>query len=302
MVSRGLIPSREKAREKIISGCVSVNGAAVTKPGTMIAEDAVIEVSGDGDDFVGRGGRKLEKLLSLYKPSLQGLRCLDVGASTGGFTEAMLRRGASVVYSVDVGTDQLADSLRTDSRVVVMEQTDIRTVTQEQIGGPVDFAGIDVSFISLTMILPYVAALLAPGAEIGCLIKPQFEAGRSNVGKRGVVKDPKVHTEVLTRVLAAAQAVGLQAVQLTDSPIRGQNGNIEYLLYARYLPDMPAGEAVAGIAGADATEAVSTEAEHAGAGAAETKPAEQAHRTKTEPTAAVDAERTVYEAFLHHRQ
>ena len=257
MVSRGLTPSREKAREKILSGNVSVNGEVLTKPGTMIPENAEIAVSGDGDDFVGRGGRKLEKLLALYKPSLQGLRCLDVGASTGGFTEAMLRRGASVVYAVDVGTGQLAESLRGDSRVVVMEQTDIRTVTPEQIGGTVDFAGIDVSFISLTLILPYVAALLTPGAEIGCLIKPQFEAGRGNVGKKGVVKDPKVHAEVLMRVLTAAQAVGLQAVQLTDSPIRGQNGNIEYLLYARY---------------------------------------------KTEPTSAVDAERTVNEAFLHYRQ
>lgn len=263
VVSRGLTPSREKAREKIISGSVSVNGAVQTKPGTMIPEDAEIAVSGDGDDFVGRGGRKLEKLLALYKPSLQGLRCLDVGASTGGFTEAMLRRGASTVYAVDVGTDQLAESLRADSRVVAMEQTDIRTVTPEQIGGTVDFAGIDVSFISLTMILPYVATLLTPGAEIGCLIKPQFEAGRSNVGKKGVVKDPKVHAEVLTRVLTAAQAVGLQAVQLTDSPIRGQNGNIEYLLYARYEPEASARASI---------------------------------------PAAVDAERTVYEAFLHHRQ
>jgi len=282
MVSRGLTPSREKAREKILSGNVSVNGTAVTKPGTMIAVDAEITVSGSGDDFVGRGGRKLEKLLALYKPSLQGLRCLDVGASTGGFTEAMLRRGASVVYAVDVGTDQLAESLRTDPRVVAMEQTDIRTVTQEQLAGAVDFAGIDVSFISLTRILPCVAALLKPGAEIGCLIKPQFEAGRSNVGKKGVVKDPKVHAEVLTRVLLAAQAVGLQAMQLTDSPICGQNGNIEYLLYARFEPE------------ASADESASRSTENA--------PAEGDHFPKSETTAAVDAERTVYEAFLHHRQ
>ena len=286
MVNRGLTPSREKAREKIISGSVSVNGAEVTKPGTMIAEDAEIVVTTDGNDFVGRGGRKLEKLLALYKPSLQGLRCLDVGASTGGFTEAMLRRGASTVYSVDVGTDQLAESLRKDPRVVVMEQTDIRTVTQEQSWGPVDFAGIDVSFISLTMILPCVAALLKPDAEIGCLIKPQFEAGRSNVGKKGVVKDPKVHREVLTRVLIAAQAVGLQAVQLTDSPIRGQNGNIEYLLYARYKPEESAREPVSEVRTADPTAA---------------DPSEENSVPKAE-AAAVDVERTVYEAFLHHRQ
>ena len=264
MVSRGLTPSREKAREKIISGSVSVNGETVTKPGTMIPEDAEIVITGGDGDFVGRGGRKLEKLLAAYKPSLEGLRCIDVGASTGGFTEAMLRRGAATVYSVDVGTGQLAETLRKDPRVVVMEQTDIRTVTAEQLGGTVDFAGIDVSFISLTLILPCVAALLAPGAEIGCLIKPQFEAGRSHVGKRGVVKDPKVHVEVLRRVLLAAQAVGLYALQLTDSPICGQNGNIEYLLYARFAPD---------------------EAE-----------------APAEGSASVDAERTVHEAFLHHRQ
>lgn len=261
MVSREMTASREKAREKIQSGLVSVDGVTQTKPGTMIAEDAVITVAEDGEDFVGRGGRKMEKLLSLYKPSLDGLRCIDVGASTGGFTEAMLRRGAERVFSVDVGTDQLADSLRSDPRVVVMEQTDIRTVTAEGLGGPVDFAGIDVSFISLTLILPCVAALLRPGAEIGCLIKPQFEAGRNNVGKRGVVKDPKMHIEVLTRILAAAQAVGLQALALTDSPIRGQNGNIEYLLYARYAPE----------------EALVTSPD-------------------------VNAERTVHEAFLYHRQ
>jgi hemolysin TlyA family protein len=269
MVSRGLTPSREKAREKIRNGHVSVNGVTVTKPGTMIAEDAVIELSGDDGDFVGRGGRKLEKLLSLYKPSLEGLRCIDVGASTGGFTEAMLRRGASVVYAVDVGTDQLAQSLREDPRVVVMEQTDIRTVAAEDIGGTVDFAGIDVSFISLTMILPYVAALLTPGAETGFLIKPQFEAGRSHVGKRGVVKDPKVHTEVLNRVLQAARAVGFEPVQLTDSPIRGQNGNVEYLMYARFDPE----RALTG------------------------SPEDPA-----EPVTAIDAERTVHEAFLHHRE
>jgi len=259
MVTRGMTVSREKAREKIISGCVSVNGAPVTKPGTMILPDADITVTSEGEDFVGRGGNKLEKLLSLYKPSLTGLRCLDVGASTGGFTEAMLRRGASVVYAVDVGTGQLAETLRADSRVVSMEQTDIRTVTPEQIDGPVDFAGIDVSFISLTLILPYVAALMKPEGEIGCLIKPQFEAGRAHVGKHGVVKDPKVHAEVLNSVLAAAQAVGFQPAALTDSPIRGQTGNIEYLLYARYTQETAAGTAV-------------------------------------------DAERTVHEAFLHHRQ
>ncbi|MBO4653780.1 MAG: TlyA family RNA methyltransferase [Lachnospiraceae bacterium] len=286
MLNRGMTASREKAREKIISGNVSVNGAVVTKPGTMIPEDAEIVLTGDDGDFVGRGGRKLEKLLALYKPSLDGLRCIDVGASTGGFTEAMLRRGAAKVYAVDVGTDQLAASLRADERVVVMEQTDIRTVTAEQLGGTVDFAGIDVSFISLTMILPCVANLLTPGAEIGCLIKPQFEAGRSHVGKRGVVKDPKVHAEVLKRVLETAQVVGLRALQLTDSPIRGQNGNIEYLLYAVYEPEEMT-------SGADAAANAETPED----------PLTQAvvpEQRKSYVTA-VDAERTVHEAFLHHR-
>ncbi|MBR7021547.1 MAG: TlyA family RNA methyltransferase [Lachnospiraceae bacterium] len=286
MVNRGMTASREKAREKIISGNVSVNGAVVSKPGTMIPDDAEIAVTGDDGDFVGRGGRKLEKLLSLYKPSLEGLRCIDVGASTGGFTEAMLRRGASKVYAVDVGTDQLADTLRADPRVVVMEHTDIRTVTADQIGGTVDFAGIDVSFISLTMIMPCVANLLTPGAEIGCLIKPQFEAGRSHVGKKGVVKDPKVHAEVLRRVLEAAQAVGLHAMQLTDSPIRGQNGNIEYLLYAVYEPETESA-APDTAANAELPEA--------------SQPSKRLAEQRRNHITAIDAERTVHEAFLHHR-
>ena len=237
MVNRALTASREKARARILAGEVAVNGVTVTKPGTMIDDSAEIVLRGAGDPFVGRGGLKLEKLLAEYKPSLAGLTCLDVGASTGGFTDAMLSRGASKVYAVDVGTGQLAESLRRDPRVVSMEKTDIRTVTREMLGGCVDFAGIDVSFISLTKILGPVAALLAPGAEVGCLIKPQFEAGREHVGKHGIVKSADVHTEVLTRVAACAGAVGLAVRELTWSPVRGGSGNIEYLMFASYTPE-----------------------------------------------------------------
>lgn len=237
LVNRSLAPSREKARARILAGEVLVNDVAVTKPGAMIEENAAITLTGTGPAFVGRGGDKLERLLAECKPSLTGLRCIDIGASTGGFTDAMLMRGASAVYAVDVGTDQLAQKLREDSRVVSMERTDIRTVTAAMLGGPVDFAGIDVSFISLRKILPSVAALLAPGAEVGCLIKPQFEAGIGRVGKHGVVKDATVHAEVLCEVIAAAQAAGLQPIRLMHSPIRGQSGNIEYLMYARFAPE-----------------------------------------------------------------
>ncbi|MBQ6659946.1 MAG: TlyA family RNA methyltransferase [Lachnospiraceae bacterium] len=236
LVDRGLCATREKARDRILAGEVLVGGVPVTKPGAMIAEDADIEISGDGPQYVGRGGLKLDKLLEECKPSLKGLRCLDVGASTGGFTDAMLRRGARCVWAVDVGTDQLVQSLREDPRVISLEKTDIRTVTREMLGGLAEFAGIDVSFISLTKILPAVAGLLAEGAEIGCLIKPQFEAGRANVGKHGIVKDPKVHAEVLKSVLAAASAAGFVKKKVTFSPITGGSGNIEYLMYAAYEP------------------------------------------------------------------
>ncbi len=236
MMNRGLCPSREKARNRILAGEVSVNGSPVTKPGTMIDETADIELTGEGLPFVGRGGLKLEKLLTNYRPDLTGLRCLDVGASTGGFTDAMLKRGAAIVYAVDVGTDQLADELRTDPRVVSLEQTDIRTVTADRLGGTVDFVSIDVSFVSLEKIIPAVSLLMHEGSELGVLIKPQFEAGRSGVGKHGVVRDKAVHREVLTRILGMTRQVGFRPEALEYSPICGQSGNIEYLLYAVFGP------------------------------------------------------------------
>ena len=262
MTARSLASSREKARARILAGEVVVDGVPAAKPGLMIDENAEITLLGEGERFVGRGGEKLEKLLAEKKPVLTGLRCLDVGASTGGFTDAMLKRGAEIVYAVDVGTGQLAEELRSDRRVVNLEKTDIRTVTPEMLGGAVDFAGIDVSFISLSKILPQVALLVRPGGELGCLIKPQFEAGRERVGKHGVVRDPDVHVSVLCAVLAAAAAAGFAARELTYSPIRGGSGNIEYLLYA-----------------VRTEEGVLAEMPDAGL-----------------------AERTVHEAFLYHRQ
>ena len=237
MVNRSLAATREKARARILAGEVLVDGAAVTKPGAMIPEDAQITLTGEGERFVGRGGRKLEKILAEYRPSLEGRVCIDVGASTGGFTDCMLQRGAAKVFAVDVGTDQLAESLRKDPRVVNLEKTDIRTLTQEKLGGAAGFAGIDVSFISLAKVLPAVAALLAPGAELGCLVKPQFEVGRENIGKHGIaVRDERVHREMLLRVIACARAAGFDVRGLSYSPIRGGSGNLEYLLYAAYEP------------------------------------------------------------------
>ena len=231
LVQRGLAPSREKAKALIMTGEVFVNGQREDKPGTAFPDGSEIEVRAARPfPYVSRGGLKLEKAISEFGIVLEGCKCMDVGASTGGFTDVMLQNGAASVCAIDVGYGQLAWKLREDPRVTVMEKTNIRYVTPEDIPVRPSFVSIDVSFISLTKVLPPVHRLLADGAQIVCLIKPQFEAGREQVGKKGVVRDPAVHREVITSVIDFAREEGLFPAQLTWSPIRGPEGNIEYLL------------------------------------------------------------------------
>jgi len=227
LVQRGLVPSRERAQEAIAAGLVLVDGRPAAKPALKTTDDTQIQVTGDPIGYVGRGGLKLEGALDRFAISPAGLVCMDVGASTGGFTDCMLRRGARLVYAVDVGRDQLHADLRRDPRVVVMEGTDIRTVTA--LPEAPALASIDVSFISLTLVLPAVARLLAPGALIVALIKPQFEVGPGHVGKKGIVKDPRQHRSAVDRVLSAAQALGLRCGEVMDSPVLGTEGNKEFL-------------------------------------------------------------------------
>ncbi|MCD7709146.1 MAG: TlyA family RNA methyltransferase [Clostridiales bacterium] len=229
LVSRGLAPSREQARAMIMEGKVFVKEVREDKPGAQFPEDCEIEVRGEEPRYVSRGGKKLEKAMTAWDISLAGKTCMDVGASTGGFTDCMLQHGAAKVYAVDVGYGQFAWKLRQDQRVVVMEKTNIRYVTPDDIGEPIDFASIDVSFISLTKVLPAVRALLIGGGEAVCLIKPQFEAGRENVGKHGVVRDAKIHAQVIESVLEFASANGFYIEGIDFSPIKGPEGNIEYL-------------------------------------------------------------------------
>ncbi|MDF2512697.1 MAG: yqxC [Herbinix sp.] len=233
LVNRNLAESREKAKAIIMSGNVFVDGQREDKAGSTFAEAVNIEVKGNPLKYVSRGGLKLEKAIAAYGIQLEGKLCMDVGSSTGGFTDCMLQNGAIKVYSVDVGTNQLAWKLRQDERVVSMEKTNIRYLTTEQIGEEVSFASIDVSFISLTKVLQPVRDLLAPEGEVVALIKPQFEAGREKVGKKGVVRDQKVHVEVIERVCEYAASIGFECLELNFSPIKGPEGNIEYLLYLR---------------------------------------------------------------------
>jgi len=229
---RGLSSSREKASSQVMSGIVYINGVKVDKPGTKVPADSEIEIRGTAMPYVSRGGLKLEKALLEFRLELTGKVALDIGASTGGFTDCMLQHGAIKVFSIDVGYGQLAWSLRTDSRVVCMERTNIRYVTPEALGEKADFASIDVSFISLTKVLPSVKQLLRPEGEVVCLIKPQFEAGRDKVGKKGVVRDKAVHMEVIERIITFAENdMDLSVLGLSFSPIKGPEGNIEYLLY-----------------------------------------------------------------------
>lgn len=228
---RGFFESREKARASIMSGIIFVNGQRVDKPGSTVPDDADIEIRGNTLQYVSRGGLKLEKAVEVFDISLDGVIAADIGASTGGFTDCMLQNGASKVYAVDVGYGQLAWKLRIDDRVVVMERTNIRNVTTEHITEQLDFASIDVSFISLKLVLPVVKMLLKPGGKAVALVKPQFEAGREKVGKKGVVRDPEVHLEVIEAFLGHAKTAGLSVLSLSYSPIKGPEGNIEFLAY-----------------------------------------------------------------------
>ncbi|MBQ9277208.1 MAG: TlyA family RNA methyltransferase [Lachnospiraceae bacterium] len=231
LVQKGLAASREKAKAIIMSGIVYVDGEKEDKAGTTFPENAVIEVKGSTLKYVSRGGLKLEKAMANFDIELDGKVCMDVGSSTGGFTDCMLQNGAVKVYSVDVGHGQLDWKLRNDERVVCMEKTNIRYVKPTDIEDVLDFASIDVSFISLTKVLLPVKELLKEDGCIVCLIKPQFEAGREKVGKKGVVRDKKVHYEVIDMVINYADSIELHPLMLDFSPVKGPEGNIEYLLY-----------------------------------------------------------------------
>ncbi|MFT4105288.1 MAG: TlyA family RNA methyltransferase [Lacrimispora sp.] len=233
LVKNGLAESREKAKAIIMAGIVYVDGEKEDKAGTSFEETAAVEVRGSTLKYVSRGGLKLEKAMTHFDVTLEGKVCMDVGASTGGFTDCMLQNGAVKVYAVDVGHGQLAWKLRNDPRVVCMEKTNIRYVTPEDINDRIEFSSIDVSFISLTKVLGPVKNLLREEGEIVCLIKPQFEAGREKVGKKGVVRESSVHLEVIEHVISHAVSIGLLPLHLEYSPIKGPEGNIEYLLHLK---------------------------------------------------------------------
>ena len=237
LVQRGLAPSREKAKTMIMAGNVFVNNNREDKAGATFAKDCQIEIHGSTLKYVSRGGLKLEKAMTHWDISLAGKVCMDIGASTGGFTDCMLQNDAAEVYAVDVGYGQFAWKLRQDPRVVCMEKTNIRYVTPEDIGDALDFASVDVSFISLTKVLEPARALLKDGGQMVCLIKPQFEAGREKVGKKGVVRDKAVHEEVIDRVIDFALETGFSVHNLEYSPIKGPEGNIEYLVYIEKTDD-----------------------------------------------------------------
>ena len=233
LCERGLAESREKAKAVIMSGIVYVNNNKEDKAGSTFpdSEDTLIEVRGAGLKYVSRGGLKLEKAMETFGIRLEGMTCMDIGASTGGFTDCMLQNGAVRVYAVDVGHGQLAWKLRNDERVICMEKTNIRYVVPEDIGVKLDFASVDVSFISLDKVLPVARELLKDDGRMVCLIKPQFEAGRSEVGKKGVVRDKKVHCAVVRKIADLSLNLGFTVLGLTWSPVKGPEGNIEYLIY-----------------------------------------------------------------------
>ena len=233
LVKRGLAPSREKAKAMIMEGNVFVENQREDKAGTSIPENAKIEIKGNTLKYVSRGGLKLEKAMNHFDIELQNKVCMDIGASTGGFTDCMLQNGAVKVYAVDVGYGQLAWSLRTDERVVNMERTNIRNVTPDMLAEPVEFFSVDVSFISLHHIFPVAQAITTPDAMGVCLVKPQFEAGREKVGKNGVVRDPATHREVLHNAMGYAAANGFVVRGLDFSPVKGPEGNIEYLMFVQ---------------------------------------------------------------------
>ena len=231
MTENGLAPSREKAKAYIMSGIVYVNNEKTDKAGTMINPDDAVEVRGKKLAYVSRGGLKLEKAISEFNIDLKNKVCMDIGASTGGFTDCMLQNGAARVYSIDVGYGQLAWKLRCDPRVVNLERTNVRYITEAEVPEKVGFASVDVSFISLELILPVAADFTESGAHIMCLIKPQFEAGRENVGKKGVVRDKSVHVQVIEKIYNFCIKHGLYPEKLSFSPVKGPEGNIEYLIY-----------------------------------------------------------------------
>lgn len=242
LVRQGYAPSREKAKALLMAGSVFVDNQREDKAGAQFDESKIkIEVKGKPIPYVSRGGLKLERALQEFPITLKDSVCMDIGASTGGFTDCMLQNGAGKVYAIDVGHGQLDWKLRCDERVVCMEKTNFRYVTDEQISEPVDFASVDVSFISLTKILPPARALLRMQGEMVCLIKPQFEAGREKVGKKGVVRDQKVHAEVMRAVTDYAEKIGFSVKGLTYSPIKGPEGNIEYLMWIEKSAEESAG-------------------------------------------------------------
>jgi len=231
LAENGHAPSRSAAQGIIMAGEVYINDQKADKAGQLVTGDEQIEVRSKSQKYVSRGGLKLEKALNVFDIGLTNKVCMDIGASTGGFTDCMLKNGARQVFAVDVGYGQLAWNLRSDSRVINMERTNIRHVTSDQIGETIDFASIDVSFISLKLVLPVVFELLAENGQAVCLIKPQFEAGPENVGKKGVVRDKKVHKDVINNVILFTKSAGFDILGLNFSPIRGPEGNIEYLLW-----------------------------------------------------------------------
>ena len=237
LVKRGLAVSREKAKAVIMAGNVYVDNQKEDKAGTMFQDTVKIEVRGNTLKYVSRGGLKLEKAMTHFGVTLKDKVCMDVGSSTGGFTDCMLQNGAVKVFAIDVGHGQLDWKLRNDERVVCMEKTNIRYVVPEDLQEQADFSSIDVSFISLTKVLLPVYNLLKEDGEVVCLIKPQFEAGREKVGKKGVVRDPKVHEEVIEKVIAYGQSIGYATLHLEFSPIKGPEGNIEYLLHLKKKTD-----------------------------------------------------------------
>lgn len=233
LVKRNLAESREKAKAIIMSGNVFVDGQREDKAGSSFPEEVQIEVKGHTLPYVSRGGLKLEKALANFDVTVKGKVCTDVGSSTGGFTDCMLQNGAVKVFAIDVGRGQLDWKLRQDERVVCMEKTNIRYVTPEDIGEPVDFSSIDVSFISLTKVLEPIRNYLTPDGEIVALIKPQFEAGREKVGKKGVVRERSTHHEVIEKVASYANSIGFEILNIDFSPIKGPEGNIEYLIHLK---------------------------------------------------------------------
>lgn len=237
MLSRGLVSSREKARALIMAGVVLVDGIKASKAGQTVKDESKIEIKEDVIPFVSRGGLKLDKALKVFPLSLEGKNCIDIGSSTGGFTDCMLQNGAAHVTAIDVGYGQLDWSLRNDERVTVMERTNARYMEMAWFKEPFDFASIDVSFISLKLILPPLYACLKGGGEVVALIKPQFEAGRSEIGKNGVVRDVQIHERVCTEIMQFAADTGYSVLDLSFSPITGPKGNIEFLLYLAYASD-----------------------------------------------------------------